>query len=116
MPPGTALFPDAHHACRNIHIIMDSNHILRLQLVPAHQRPYALAAVIHIGLRLHQKHLFRANPGLCHQSLFMLPPVTGPQPFCQGIYQHPAYIVLRPGVFAAGIAQACNYLHIFCSL
>ena len=45
----------------------------------------------------------------------MLPPVTGTQPFRQGIYQHPSHIMLGFGIFTAGIAQACNYLHLYCS-
>ena len=59
-----AVLADAETAYGQIHIVVDDVDVGLLQLIPAHEGPYGLAAVVHVSLRLDEDDLFPVYVGL----------------------------------------------------
>ena len=62
----TSLAPQTNRASGDVHVVVRDDQILRRELVPIEQRAYRASALIHIGQRLDEQHLLRADAPFGH--------------------------------------------------
>ena len=106
-----SLAPQADRTNGNVHIIMHDDQFLRRELIPIEQRSERAAALVHIGQRLDEQYLFRADAPLSYQRIELFAPGIDAKLLSQGIDEHKAYIVLRMCILCPGIPETGNDLH-----
>ena len=93
MATGAAVRTDTQTAYGQIHIVVNDIDVLLVQLVPAHERAYRLAAVVHKRLRFDEEHRFPIDDGLGHEGVHAFLPDRYVVPFCQFVDDEKARIM-----------------------
>ena len=114
VPGGSSAFFKLYSAKRQIHLIMQHKHILRLNPVKSQKRSHGLPAFIHIGKRLaHQPvRAINLSPPKCQRGLwpfnFIHLNTNARQIRNESIQHHPAQIMPSFFIFFARVAKGNN--------
>ena len=106
-----AFLADADAARNQADIIINHDKLRRIYLIIIHHLTDALAAQVHIGLRLHQNDLISLNHTFSDQSLKCFLPDINVILVRQRIQRHKSHIVTGSLIFSSRISKSCYYIH-----
>ena len=108
---GAAGGAHAQPARVQVHVVIDDDEILGLDLVPVHQLDDGLAREVHVGLRRGEHHTLPADGALPHQRLAAQLGDGDVQLGAQHAQHVKAHVVAGVLVFFIGIAKAHDDIH-----
>ena len=106
-----AFFADPNAARNQADIVINHDKLRWIYLIIIHHLTDALAAQVHIRLRLYQNDLISLDHAFSDQSLKCFLPDINVILVRQRIQRHKSHIVAGSLIFSSRISKSCNYIH-----